>query len=139
MSQRGFVKKLIAMAAWLAAVAAWSPSLAPAGHGNATLVLDVAYVKAQFDKGRKFTSVDLRPVEAYRKGHLPAARSIPRSELETRFEEIPKVDLVVLYCECPLKDAEDVYRFLRGHSYRNLGLMAEGFNAWAERGYPVER
>lgn len=133
------MKKLVVAAAWLAAVTAWSPSLAPAGHGNATLVLDVAYVKAQFDKGRKFTSVDLRPVEEYRKGHLPAARSIPRGELETRFEEIPKVDLVVLYCECPLRDAEDVYRFLRGHSYRNLSVMAEGFDAWVERGYPVER
>jgi rhodanese-related sulfurtransferase len=84
-------------------------------------------------------SVDLRPVEEYRKGHLPAARSIPRDELATRFEEIPKVDLVVLYCECSMKDAEDVYRFLRGHSYRNLSVMAEGFKAWVERGYPVER
>jgi len=135
-SHGGFVKKLVAGAILVAT--SW-PFLAVAGHGNATLVLDVAYVKAQFDRGRKFTVIDLRPVAEYRNGHLPGARSLPRSELATRFEEIPKVDLVVLYCACPLRDAEDVYRFLRGHSYRNLGVMGEGFDAWADRGYPIER
>jgi rhodanese-related sulfurtransferase len=75
--------------------------------------------------------VDQMDAELYApKGHLPGARSIPRSELAARFEEIPTVDLVVL---------EDAYRFLRGHDYRDLSVMREGFAAWVTRGYPVER
>jgi len=133
-----FLTKAVLLTAWLATIV-WPPSLASGGHGNATLVLDAAYVKAQFDTGRKFTSIDLRPIEEYRKGHLPAARSIPLTELENRFEEIPRDGLVVLYCECPLKDAEHVYRFLRVRTYRNVSVMAEGFSAWLNQGYQVER
>jgi rhodanese-related sulfurtransferase len=112
---------------------------AEAGHGNRTLTLDAAYVKAQFDSGRTFATIDLRPLEQYRRGHLPGARSIPRSELAARFDEIPRVDLVVLYCECPVMEVERAYQFLRGHSYRNLGVMSDGFDEWVKRGYPVER
>ena len=130
--------KLLAVA-WAVVAGLLLSALAEAGHGNRTLVLDVAYVKAQFDKGRKFTTVDLRPAEEYRKGHLPGARSIPGSELASRFEEVPRVDLVVLYCDCPISEAERAYLFLRGQSYRNLSVMAEGFDGWVSRGYPVER
>jgi rhodanese-related sulfurtransferase len=110
-----------------------------AGHGDRTLVLDVEYVKAQFDRHRRFATIDLRPVEEYRKGHLPGARSIPHSELDARFDEIPRADLVVLYCNCPLPVVESAYRFLRSQRFRNLGVMGDGFEAWVGRGYPVER
>jgi rhodanese-related sulfurtransferase len=132
------MKPITVAVASLVIVVVLSLGVALAGHGNATLVLDVAYVKAQYDKGRKFTTIDLRPVEEYRKGHLPGAHSLPRSELAARFKEIPTVDLVVLYCECPLRDAEEAYRFLRSNEYRNLSVMADGFEAWVDRGYPVE-
>jgi rhodanese-related sulfurtransferase len=134
------VKRATRLIAWLVLVAASPSTVAMAGHGrNATLVLDVAYVKAQYDRGRMFTAIDLRPVEEYRKGHLPGARSLPQAELQRRFEEIPRVDLVVLYCECPQDEAETAHRFLRSQNFRNLSVMAPGFNAWVEHGYPIER
>jgi rhodanese-related sulfurtransferase len=121
---------------WIGATAA--PVLA--GHGaGAVLILPIEYVKLQFDNGRKVTAVDLRPVEDYQRGHVPGARSLPLNELVARFEEVPKFGLVVLYCECPLGDAEDAYRFLREHGYRNLSVMSEGFDAWVKRGYPIDR
>ena len=127
---------LVAAALGLCAGAMASP--ARADHGRNVLLLPVEYVKLQYDKGRKFTGVDLRPVDDYRRGHLPGARSLPLGELAARFEEVPTVDLVVLYCECPLSDVEAAYRFLHGHGYRNLSVMREGFEAWAKRGYPIE-
>ena len=137
------VDRLRSLLLVLAALGLWIGGTAlpvRADHGaRMVLTLPLEYVKLQFDKGRTFTTIDLRSVEEYRKGHLPGARSIPASELATRFQEIPTVDLVVLYCECPLSEAEDVYRFLRGHDYRNLSVMREGFEAWVMRGYPVER
>ncbi len=129
------------LALWVLAVSvgAIAPSVG-ADHGRRNVLsLPVEYVKLQLDKGRRFATVDLRPVEDYRKGHLPGARSLPLSELATRFEEIPTVDLVVLYCECPTSEAENAYRFLREHGYRNLGVMRDGFDVWVKRGYPVER
>jgi rhodanese-related sulfurtransferase len=121
---------------WIGAIAA--PVGAEHGSRN-VLLLPADYVKLQFDKGRTFTAVDLRSVEDYRQGHLPGARSLPLSELATRFEEVPTVDLVVLYCDCSPSDAEDAYRFLRGRGYRNLSLLRDGFDAWVKRGYPIER
>jgi rhodanese-related sulfurtransferase len=126
---------LLILATWLAALPA-----ARADHGvRGTLVLPLDYVKRQFDSGRKFSTVDLRPADAYRSGHLPQARSIPLAELAARTKDVPTEGLVVLYCDCPRRVAEDAYHLLREQGWRNLSVMAEGFAAWAERGYPIER
>ena len=129
------------LAFWVLAVSvSVIPPTVGADHGRRNVLsLPVEYVKLQLDKGRRFATVDLRPVEDYRKGHLPGARSLPLGELRARFEEVPTIDLVVLYCECPPSDAESAYRFLREHGYRNLSVMREGFDAWVKRGYPIER
>ena len=47
------------------------------------------------------TLVDTRPVEEYRAGHLPGARSIPLDELPGRVHEIPRDREVVAYCRGP--------------------------------------
>lgn len=101
-------------------------------------MLAVEYVKAQFDRGRKFATIDLRPIQDYQKGHLPGAHSLPLGELSRRFGEVPTEDLVVLYCDCSASDADDAYQFLRERGYRNLSLMREGFSGWLIRGYPIE-
>jgi hypothetical protein len=38
--------------------------------------------------------IDLRPVDAFRAGHLPRARSRPLGELKRRAAEIPRVGRV---------------------------------------------
>jgi rhodanese-related sulfurtransferase len=125
--------------AGLLGVAAWPAAPAHGGHGNLVMALDVDYLRAQYDKGRKLTAIDLRSVEEYRRGHLPGARSLPLNELTSRFEEVPRADLVVLYCDCPRSEVEVAYWFLRKRQYRNLSVLDQGFATWAERGHPIEK
>lgn len=129
---------------WWALLMLWStvaPLPAAAGHGPDWTVLTIKaeYLKRFLDGEQKVAPIDLRPEEEYRKGHVPGARSLPLSELRSRFEEVPKTGLVVLYCACPLREIEAAYHFLRGLSYRNLAVMDEGFSVWVMKGYPVER
>jgi rhodanese-related sulfurtransferase/DNA-binding MarR family transcriptional regulator len=45
--------------------------------------------------------IDVRPVEEYRAGHIPGARSIPVEELRARLKELPKGREIVAYCRGP--------------------------------------
>ena len=110
-----------------------------AGHDGQTPVLSVEYVRAQYEKGRKLTAIDLRSLDEYRQGHLPGALSLPLNELTTRFHEVPRTDLVVLYCECTPGEVEVAYTFLRRQQYRNLTVLGSSFKTWIERGFPIER
>ncbi len=65
------------------------------------------------------TLVDTRPVEEYRAGHLPGARSVPLDELPGRVHEIPREREVVAYCRgpyCPM--ATRAAEILREAGYR---------------------
>ena len=116
----------------------WSV-VADAGHGASVMALDVDYVQAQYAKGRKLTAIDLRSPEEYGRGHLPGARSLPLEQLTSRFAEVPRSDLVVLYCDCARSEVEVAYWFLRGKQYRNLSVLDQGFAGWVERGHPIEK
>ncbi|HUF11824.1 MAG TPA: metalloregulator ArsR/SmtB family transcription factor [Longimicrobiales bacterium] len=45
--------------------------------------------------------LDVRPVEEYRAGHIPGARSIPVGELKARLAELPADREVIAYCRGP--------------------------------------
>ena len=64
---------------------------------------------------------------------------MPFDQLTTRFTEVPRTDLVVLYCDCARSEVEVAYWFLRKQSYRNLSVMDPGYATWVQRGYPIER
>ena len=121
----------------LGALTAWP---AVAGHGPDWTVLTIkaAYVKSLLDAGERVVLIDLRPPREYQKGHVPGARSLPLAELRSRYQDIPRAGLVVLYCACPREDLQSAYLFLRGQSLRNLAVMDEGFPAWVAKGYPLE-
>jgi rhodanese-related sulfurtransferase len=82
--------------------------------------------------------IDLRPAKEFQEKRLPGARSIPINELTKRFEEIPRIGRVVLYCACQIYDVADKAVFLEYRGYRNVFVMPEGYAGWLKRGYPVE-
>lgn len=43
--------------------------------------------------------VDVRPAEAFRKGHIPTAKNFPSGEIMDRLGEIPKSQNIITYCE----------------------------------------
>ena len=82
--------------------------------------------------------LDVRPDAEYRAGHLPQARSIPISELETRLSEVPQEQEVVAYCRGPYcVFADEAITILREHGYQARRL-AVGLPEWRMLGFPVE-
>ena len=62
--------------------------------------LEPARLKELIEKPKKdIWIIDVRPADAYRKGHIPTAKSFPSSEIMDRLGEIPKSQNIITYCE----------------------------------------
>jgi rhodanese-related sulfurtransferase len=89
--------------------------------------------------GEKIILVDLRSNADFRKARLPGARSAPIKELAKRYAEIPRSGRVIIYCDCPQNQIiENAYLLLKDYGYRNAAVMADGFQGWTGRKYPIE-
>jgi rhodanese-related sulfurtransferase len=117
------------------------PQAARGGHETEDDVLTVSaeQVKSFLEAREKLVLIDLRPLGDFQKTRLPGARSLPLTELDRRFHEIPKSGRVVLYCDCPQNQIiEQAYQLLKDYGYRNTAVMADAFQEWLRRKYPVE-
>lgn len=114
---------------------------AGAGHGSGGPVLFIPAddVKRLVEDGERVVFVDLSPEQEFRQGRLPGARSLPLVDLSRRYGDIPRAGRVVLYCACPMDDAQAAYQFLLDQGYRNVAVLEEGLAGWRRRGYQLER
>ena len=112
-----------------------------AGHSGEPYVPTVRsdYVKRLLDAREPVTLVDFRKAAEYRAGHLPGAISVPVTELDRRFREIPQTAQVILYCQCPIEEIATAYVFLQGQGYRNQAVLEDGVDGWLRRRYPLVR
>jgi rhodanese-related sulfurtransferase len=126
--------------ALLLAGLALAPSPAAAGHGAPIPVLttEVTYAKRLLDAGQPLVFVDLRPATEFARGRLPHAVSIPLSELRRRYGEIPRDELVVLYCDCSIEMLDAAFHFVAQEGYANASVLPEGYRGWVAHGYPIE-
>jgi rhodanese-related sulfurtransferase len=114
---------------------------ASSGHGTDDDVNTVTaeQVKSLLDARENVILIDLRPDTDFQKRRLPGARSVPLNELQKRFRQIPQSGRVVLYCDCSQNQIiEQGYQLLKDYGYRNTAVMADGFQEWVKRKYPVE-
>ena len=95
------------------------------------------YVKALLDAREAVVLVDFRKPSEYRAGHLPGAMSLPITELDRRFREIPAGKRVVLYCQCPAEEIATAHAFLTRQGYHGHVVLEQGFGGWLRRQYPV--
>ena len=130
---------LVALALATAGIAsATAPARAAHGAPIPVLTTEPEYAKRLLDAGQPLAFVDLRPAADFARSRLPHARSIPLPELRRRYHEIPRAELVILYCDCPAEELAAAFRFVVAEGYQNASVLAEGFNGWIKRGYPVE-
>ena len=76
--------------------------------------------------------VDVRPASAYRKGHIPTAKSFPSADILDRLDEIPKDQYLIIYCETGGR-SQSVIKKLEKRGYTRL-MNWGGFTRW-----PYER
>jgi molybdopterin/thiamine biosynthesis adenylyltransferase/rhodanese-related sulfurtransferase len=83
--------------------------------------------------------VDVRDQGEWDQGHLPGARHVPRSFLESRIEgTVPdRSQRVVLYCASGVRSALAAHT-LQQLGYEHVESMTGGITLWKDRGLPVE-
>jgi molybdopterin/thiamine biosynthesis adenylyltransferase/rhodanese-related sulfurtransferase len=84
--------------------------------------------------------IDVRETEEYATGHLPGAKHVPRSYLETRIEGIvpDRSSQVILYCASGNRSAYGARTLEQDLGYENVRSMTGGITLWKDRGYDVE-
>ena len=97
---------------------------------------DVAAVLA--DGPPDFVLVDARSRDAYARGHLPGAISLPHAEIDERSAAALPPGLVVAYCWGPgCNGAVKAGRRLAALG-RPVKEMLGGYEYWVREGHPVE-
>src|SRR5579875_422131 len=100
--------------------------------------VDPSEVREQLQNGALV--VDVREAEEWETGHLPGARHVPKSYLESRIEgAAPDRDQhVILYCQSGNRSAWAARTLIEDLGYTNVESMTGGIALWKDRGYGVE-
>jgi sulfur-carrier protein adenylyltransferase/sulfurtransferase len=100
--------------------------------------IDPSKVHELIDEG--VALIDVREAEEFGAGHLPGAKHVPKSYLESRIEGVvPDRDAhVVLYCQSGNRSAWAARTLEEDLGYTNVASMTGGITLWKDRGYEVE-
>ena len=100
--------------------------------------VDPAAVRDQLQAGA--IVVDVRQDEEWAVGHIPGARFVPKSHVESRIEGVApdKAQPVILYCASGQRSAWAARTLIEDLGYEHVSSMTGGFTLWKDRGYDVE-
>ena len=82
--------------------------------------------------------VDVRELSevAHTAFDIPGVMLMPLSELQQRYEELPRDRQLVLACSSGPRSLKATY-FLMYHGYDQVANMEGGLAKWARRGFPI--
>ena len=82
--------------------------------------------------------VDLRSTDAFGRGHIVNARSVPHDELEAKFATLAddKTRPIVAVCDNGISSTRSV-NLLRQKGYASVYGLKGGMNGWTSAGLPV--
>ena len=100
--------------------------------------VDPAIAREQASNGAVL--IDIRESEEWAAGHIPGAKHVPKSYLESRIEgAVPdRSRHVILYCASGNRSAWATRTLLEDLGYEHVESMTGGFTLWKDRGYEVE-
>jgi molybdopterin/thiamine biosynthesis adenylyltransferase/rhodanese-related sulfurtransferase len=100
--------------------------------------VDPAEVREQAANGA--VVVDVREVDEWSTGHIPGAKHVPKSYLESRIEGAApdRSQHVILYCQSGNRSAWAARTLLDDLGYEHVESMTGGITLWKDRGYDVE-
>jgi len=99
--------------------------------------VDPAEVLELLDEG--VVVLDVREAEELAQGHLPQAKHVPRSYLESRIEGVvpDRSTPVIIYCASGNRSAYAARTLAQELGYENARSMTGGITLWKDRGYEV--
>jgi molybdopterin/thiamine biosynthesis adenylyltransferase len=101
--------------------------------------VDPSVVREQVSNGA--VVIDVREAEEWSTGHIPGAKHVPKSFLESRIEGAApdRSDHVILYCQSGNRSAWAARTLMDDLGYENVESMTGGITLWKDRGYDVEQ
>src|SRR5512142_2689121 len=101
--------------------------------------VDPAAVREQVGNG--VVVIDVRETDEWANGHIPGAKHVPKSYLETRVEGAApdRSQHVILYCASGNRSAWAARTLIEDLGYANVESMTGGFTLWKDRGYEVQQ
>lgn len=97
--------------------------------------IDVIEAKVHFDQNIEF--LDIREKFENDEIRIPGSKLIPMSELNSRWQEIPKDKDIVVYCRTGNRSA-NLLGQLYGMGYSKLMNLEGGIVEWYKNQFPVE-
>jgi membrane protein DedA with SNARE-associated domain/rhodanese-related sulfurtransferase len=97
-------------------------------------------LKAKIDAGEDVLVVDLRHALDFDANPetIPGSLHVDAAELEEAYEVIPRDREIVLFCACPNEvTAARLALLLRSKGITQIRPLAEGYDGWVKRGYPM--
>jgi molybdopterin/thiamine biosynthesis adenylyltransferase/rhodanese-related sulfurtransferase len=100
--------------------------------------VDPSAVRDQLGNGA--VVIDVREADEWSTGHIPGARHVPKSFLESRIEGAApdRGQHVILYCQGGNRSAFAARTLIEDLGYENVESMTGGITLWKDRGYDVE-
>jgi molybdopterin/thiamine biosynthesis adenylyltransferase/rhodanese-related sulfurtransferase len=100
--------------------------------------VDPSAVREQLNNGA--VVVDVRETDEWSAGHIPGAKHVPKSHLESRIEGAApdRSQHVILYCASGNRSAWAARTLIEDLGYQQVESMTGGFTLWKDRGYEVE-
>ena len=100
--------------------------------------VDPAAAREQLTNGA--VAIDVREPEEWAAGHIPGAKHVPKSYLESRIEgTVPdRSQHLILYCASGNRSAWAARTLIEDLGYESVESMTGGFTLWKDRGYEVE-
>src|SRR5246500_5945910 len=100
--------------------------------------VDPSEVKELLQEG--VAIVDVRETDEFAAGHLPGAKHVPRSYLESRIEGVvpDRSTQVILYCQSGNRSAYAARTLTEELGYEHVRSMTGGITLWKDRGYEVD-
>src|SRR5664279_4074494 len=100
--------------------------------------VDPSEVRDQLGNGA--VVIDVREPEEWGTGHIPGAKHVPKSFLESRIEGAAgRDDHIILYCQSGNRSAWAARTLIDDLGYTNVESMTGGITLWKDRGYDVEQ
>jgi rhodanese-related sulfurtransferase len=97
----------------------------PTGYMNIT----PEDVKTKIDAREEFTLIDVRGPGQYNAGHITGAISIPLRELEYRYNELNRLDEIIVYCQVGVSSITAAQLLVR-YGFEDVKNMVGGISKW---------
>ncbi len=135
LSPWAWIIPIAVVAAVIGAVIFFQQGKTPAGT-ETTLPKEISAVEAAQKREAGAFLLDVRQPDEWEAVHIPGATLIPLDQLETRLNEVPRDQEVVVVCRSGNRSAtgRDI---LLNAGFKQVTSMAGGMNDWQRQGLPT--